>query len=217
MHKFSKKTTRVSVIIIFLFSLSFCGCFKPNFSTKKWKSLKIQYGFIRAKNDIVVKTITISGPELDSLKNLFKPKEIRRMSVGNSSDSQLILDNGEVWSLFIRDPQEISLCLEPDDQYHYAMTMNDQQFYAGIRDLCWKQELTITSDVRIENICVCIGGKGVVLEEDALCQPYLRVDVPVQGISPAPKTLDSDANSEEKSETNSVDANDPVDKSNKKD
>ena len=42
-------------------------------------------------------------------------------------------------------------------------------------------------------------------------------DGPVQGISSAPETPDSDANSEEKSETNSVDANDPVDKSNQKD
>ena len=39
---------------------------------------------------------------------------------------------------------------------------------------------------------------------------------PVHEVSSAPKTLDSDANSEEKSETNSIDANAPVDKSNQK-
>ena len=40
--------------------------------------------------------------------------------------------------------------------------------------------------------------------------------VTVQPILSPPKTPDFDANSEEKSETNSVDANTPVDKSNQK-
>ena len=52
---------------------------------------------------------------------------------------------------------------------------------------------------------------------DEIIDTWINTTVGVQAISSAPKTPDSDANSEEKMEASNVDTNDSIDKSNQKD
>jgi len=62
----------------------------------------------------------------------------------------------------------------------------------------------------------------VITDEDDIITALRHIysnseSAPIQGISPAPETQDSGANSEEKSETSNVDTNGPVDKSDQRD
>ncbi|MCL2745211.1 MAG: hypothetical protein FWE67_15315, partial [Planctomycetaceae bacterium] len=129
----------------------------PDVTKKKWKSLEMNYGFVRGegdrrKGDFVERSFVISGADLDSLQRRFNPANIRGMSTGSYAKSKLTLENGEVWLFMVITPQNMRVCLESNRKLHYAVKFDDLQFYDALRELCWKNELAITPDVKIENI-----------------------------------------------------------------
>ena len=174
------------LFILLLFSLIvFCGCMPPGLfsggassvTRKKWLSLEMHYGFVSGTapiggGDITQRSFVISGADLDFLERRFNPTNISLMSVGSYAKSKLTLLDGEVWLFMVIDPQDMRLCLESDRKLHYAVKFDDLQFYDALRELCWKNELTITPDVKIENIFLGFNGVHMHVNERPLVQPY---------------------------------------------
>ena len=176
---------RTSLLVLFLFSPTSCNYRPgipildpggtPNVTKKKWKSLEIRYGFLTGEGtrDVVKRSFVISGADLDSLQRRFNPEKIRGMSTGSSAKSKLTLVGGEVWLFMVIDPQDMRVCSETNKKLHYTMKFGDLQFYDALRELCWKNELTITPDVKIENIFLGFDGVNMHPDERPLVQPYL--------------------------------------------
>jgi len=163
------------LLVLFLLSLLACGCDihipTPNVAKKEWKSLEMNYGFVRGEGDIIERSFVISGADLDSLQRRFNPK-FQGMSVGSSATSKLTLECGEVWLFMVITPQNMRLCLESNRKHHYAIKFDDLQFYDALRELCWKNELAIVPDVKIENIFLGYNGVHMHLDERPLVKPY---------------------------------------------
>jgi len=183
---------RTSLLVLFLFSLTSCDYRPgipildpggtPNVTKKKWKSLEMHYGFLTekgAKEDVVERSFVISGADLDSLQRRFNPEKIRGMSVGSYAKSKLTLVGGEVWLFMVITPQDMDVCSESNRKLHYTMKFGDLPFYDALRELCWKNELTITPDVKIENIFLGFNGVHMHLDERPLVQPYQK-ELPVE-------------------------------------
>ena len=171
--------TNTNHFLALLYLILLCHCFflnsciapfdKPDFQKKDWVELEIHYSLIKSNHELVGRTMTISGDPLKLLNDSFHPKDIRGMSVGSSATSVLTMGNGERWLFEFGSPDRIYFCLKTNQSRSYVADMADKTVYDTLRKLCYEHEKTLTPDVRIENICMCIGGKLIVSDED--CEP----------------------------------------------
>lgn len=131
---------------------------KPDPTATKWTSMDVRY-YIRVGKDKLKerKLFTITNSDtLAGLRFNFDVKEVSGLSIGCNRRIAFTTQDGEEWYGSFCFADKVYMC-KKSRVGSYAFTLNNNQFYDTLAELCAERERAVNPDVEAKHILLLSG------------------------------------------------------------